>query len=83
MFAGAAAGRRRAIVVKEVPPFDVGCEYGGCLRFSRPTGWEFKSIKPESGRVPRTGTYLSLRRVFCVLELFQQVGPRGEARGGP
>lgn len=68
---GGSSGGAAAIVAACGSAFDVGSDYGGSLRYpSHCCG--VTTIKPTSGRVPRTGHILPFGGV---LDSFQQVGP--------
>ncbi len=68
---GGSSGGAAAIVAAGGSAFDIGSDYGGSLRF--PTHCcGVTTIKPTSGRVPRTGHILPFGGV---LDSFQQVGP--------
>ncbi len=68
---GGSSGGAAAIVASGGSPFDVGSDYGGSLRYPAHC-CGITSIKPTSGRVPRTGHILPFGGV---LDSFQQVGP--------
>ena len=68
---GGSSGGAAAIVASGCSPFDVGSDYGGSLRYPAHC-CGITSIKPTSGRVPRTGHILPFGGV---LDSFQQVGP--------
>ena len=68
---GGSSGGPAAIVAAEGSAFDIGSDYGGSLRFpSHCCG--IATIKPTSGRVPRTGHIFPFGGV---LDSFQQIGP--------
>ncbi|MBW2647954.1 MAG: amidase, partial [Deltaproteobacteria bacterium] len=68
---GGSSGGAAAIVAAGGAAFDIGSDYGGSLRYpSHCCG--VTTIKPTSGRVPRTGHILPFGGV---LDSFQQVGP--------
>ncbi|MBW2544110.1 MAG: amidase [Deltaproteobacteria bacterium] len=68
---GGSSGGPAAIVAACGSAFDIGSDYGGSLRFpSHCCG--IATIKPTSGRVPRTGHILPFGGV---LDSFQQIGP--------
>ncbi len=68
---GGSSGGPAAIVAACGSAFDIGSDYGGSLRFpSHCCG--IATIKPTSGRVPRTGHILPFGGV---LDSFQQMGP--------
>ncbi len=68
---GGSSGGAAAIVASKGSPFDIGSDYGGSLRYpSHCCG--ITTIKPTSGRVPRTGHILSFGGM---LDSFQQIGP--------
>ncbi len=68
---GGSSGGAAAIVASKGSPFDIGSDYGGSLRYpSHCCG--ITTIKPTSGRVPRTGHILPFGGV---LDSFQQIGP--------
>lgn len=68
---GGSSGGAAAIVAAGGSPFDIGSDYGGSLRYpSHCCG--VTTIKPTSGRVPRTGHILPFG---SMLDYFQQVGP--------
>lgn len=68
---GGSSGGAAAIIAAKGSPFDIGSDYGGSLRYpSHCCG--ITSIKPTSGRVPRTGHILPFGGV---LDSFQQIGP--------
>ncbi|KJS32904.1 MAG: hypothetical protein VR64_05095 [Desulfatitalea sp. BRH_c12] len=68
---GGSSGGPAAIVAACGSAFDIGSDYGGSLRYpSHCCG--IATIKPTSGRVPRTGHILSFGGV---LDSFQQMGP--------
>lgn len=68
---GGSSGGAAAIVAAGGSAFDIGSDYGGSLRFpSHCCG--ITTIKPTSGRVPRTGHILPFGGV---LDSFQQMGP--------
>ena len=68
---GGSSGGAAAIVASGGSPFEVGSDYGGSLRYPAHC-CGITSIKPTSGRVPRTGHILPFGGV---LDSFQQVGP--------
>ncbi len=68
---GGSSGGAAAIVAAGGVPFDIGSDYGGSLRYPAHC-CGITSIKPTSGRVPRTGHILPFGGV---LDSFQQVGP--------
>lgn len=68
---GGSSGGAAAIVAAGGSPFDIGSDYGGSLRFPAHC-CGVTTIKPTSGRVPRTGHILPFGGV---LDFFQQVGP--------
>ncbi len=68
---GGSSGGAAAIVAAFGAAFDIGSDYGGSLRFpSHCCG--VTTIKPTSGRVPRTGHIFPFGGV---LDSFQQIGP--------
>jgi len=68
---GGSSGGAAAIVAAFGTAFDIGSDYGGSLRFpSHCCG--VATIKPTSGRVPRTGHILPFGGA---LDSFQQIGP--------
>lgn len=68
---GGSSGGAAAIVASGGSAFDIGSDYGGSLRYpSHCCG--VTTIKPTSGRVPRTGHILPFGGL---LDSFQQVGP--------
>jgi amidase len=68
---GGSSGGAAAIVAAGGSPFDIGSDYGGSLRYpSHCCG--VTTIKPTSGRVPRTGQILPFG---SILDSFQQIGP--------
>ena len=68
---GGSSGGAAAMVASQGSPFDIGSDYGGSLRYpSHCCG--ITTIKPTSGRVPRTGHILPFGGV---LDSFQQIGP--------
>lgn len=68
---GGSSGGAAAIVAAGGSAFDIGSDYGGSLRYpSHCCG--ISTIKPTSGRVPRTGHILPFGGV---LDKFQQIGP--------
>lgn len=68
---GGSSGGAAAIVAACGSAFDIGSDYGGSLRFpSHCCG--VATIKPTSGRVPRTGHIFPFGGV---LDSFQQIGP--------
>ena len=68
---GGSSGGAAAIVAAKGSPFDIGSDYGGSLRYPAHC-CGIASIKPTSGRVPRTGHILPFGGV---LDSFQQIGP--------
>ncbi len=68
---GGSSGGAAAIIAAKGSPFDIGSDYGGSLRYPAHC-CGITSIKPTSGRVPRTGHILPFGGV---LDSFQQVGP--------
>lgn len=68
---GGSSGGAAAIVATSGAAFDVGSDYGGSLRFPAHC-CGIATIKPTSGRVPRTGHVLPFGGV---LDSFQQIGP--------
>ncbi|HPQ45682.1 MAG TPA: amidase [Syntrophales bacterium] len=68
---GGSSGGAAAIVAAGGSAFDIGSDYGGSLRYpSHCCG--IATIKPTSGRVPRTGNIVPFGGV---LDSFQQIGP--------
>ncbi len=68
---GGSSGGAAAIVSAGGAAFDIGSDYGGSLRYpSHCCG--LATIKPTSGRVPRTGHIFPFGGLF---DTFQQVGP--------
>jgi len=68
---GGSSGGAAAIVAAGGSGFDIGSDYGGSLRYpSHCCG--ITTIKPTSGRVPRTGHILPFGGI---LDSFQQIGP--------
>lgn len=68
---GGSSGGAAAIVSAGGSAFDIGSDYGGSLRYpSHCCG--ITTIKPTSGRVPRTGHILPFGGL---LDSFQQIGP--------
>jgi len=68
---GGSSGGPAAIVAACGSAFDIGSDYGGSLRYpSHCCG--IATIKPTSGRVPRTGHILPFGGM---LDSFQQMGP--------
>lgn len=68
---GGSSGGAAAIVAAGGSAFDIGSDYGGSLRYpSHCCG--ICTIKPTSGRVPRTGHIFPFGGV---LDSFQQIGP--------
>ncbi len=68
---GGSSGGAAAIVAAGGCAFDMGSDYGGSLRYPAHC-CGITTIKPTSGRVPRTGHILPFGGV---LDSFQQVGP--------
>ncbi len=68
---GGSSGGAAAIVAARGSPFDIGSDYGGSLRYPAHC-CGITSIKPTTGRVPRTGHILPFGGV---LDSFQQIGP--------
>jgi len=68
---GGSSGGPAAIVAACGSAFDIGSDYGGSLRFPAHC-CGIATIKPTSGRVPRTGHILPFGGV---LDSFQQIGP--------
>ncbi|WP_051305549.1 amidase [Desulfogranum mediterraneum] len=68
---GGSSGGAAAIVAAGGSPFDIGSDYGGSLRYPAHC-CGVCTIKPTSGRVPRTGHILPFGGM---LDSFQQVGP--------
>lgn len=68
---GGSSGGAAAIIAAKGSPFDIGSDYGGSLRYPAHC-CGITSIKPTTGRVPRTGHILPFGGV---LDSFQQVGP--------
>ncbi|MCF8113070.1 MAG: amidase [Desulfotignum sp.] len=68
---GGSSGGAAAIVAANGSAFDIGSDYGGSLRFPAHC-CGITTIKPTSGRVPRTGHILPFGGV---LDSFQQIGP--------
>ncbi len=68
---GGSSGGGAAIVAAGGSPFDIGSDYGGSLRFPAHC-CGLATIKPTSGRVPRTGHILPFGGL---LDAFQQIGP--------
>lgn len=68
---GGSSGGAAAIVAAHGSPFDIGSDYGGSLRYPAHC-CGVNTIKPTSGRVPRTGHILPFGGI---LDTFQQVGP--------
>ncbi len=68
---GGSSGGAAAIVAAGGSPFDIGSDYGGSLRFPAHC-CGLATIKPTSGRVPRTGHILPFGGL---LDAFQQIGP--------
>ncbi len=74
---GGSSGGAAAIIAANGSPFDIGSDYGGSLRYpSHCCG--ITTIKPTSGRVPRTGHILPFGGV---LDSFQQMGPMAKYVG--
>lgn len=72
---GGSSGGAAAIVAVGGSAFDIGSDYGGSLRFPAHC-CGIATIKPTSGRVPRTGHILPFGGV---LDSFQQMGPLGRS----
>ncbi|MCP4099971.1 MAG: amidase [Lentisphaerae bacterium] len=68
---GGSSGGGAAIVASGGSPFDIGSDYGGSLRYPAHC-CGISTIKPTSGRVPRTGHILPFGGL---LDSFQQIGP--------
>ncbi len=68
---GGSSGGAAATVAAGGSPFDIGSDYGGSLRYPAHC-CGVATIKPTSGRVPRTGHILPFGGM---LDSFQQVGP--------
>lgn len=68
---GGSSGGAAAIVAAGGSAFDIGSDYGGSLRYPAHC-CGITTIKPTSGRVPRTGHILPFGGV---LDAFQQIGP--------
>ncbi|MDD2390455.1 MAG: amidase [Desulfobacterales bacterium] len=68
---GGSSGGPAAIVAACGSAFDIGSDYGGSLRFPAHC-CGIATIKPTSGRVPRTGHIFPFGGV---LDFFQQMGP--------
>ena len=68
---GGSSGGATAIVAAGGSAFDIGSDYGGSLRYPVHC-CGITTIKPTSGRVPRTGHILPFGGV---LDSFQQIGP--------
>jgi len=68
---GGSSGGAAASVAAGAVPFDIGSDYGGSLRYPAHC-CGIATIKPTSGRVPRTGHILPCGGV---LDSFQQIGP--------
>lgn len=68
---GGSSGGGAAMVAAGGSPFDIGSDYGGSLRFPAHC-CGVATIKPTSGRVPRTGQILPFGGL---LDHFQQLGP--------
>lgn len=68
---GGSSGGAAAIVAAGGSAFDIGSDYGGSLRYPAHC-CGITTIKPTSGRVPRTGHILPFGGV---LDSFQQIGP--------
>ena len=68
---GGSSGGAAAIVSARGAAFDIGSDYGGSLRFPAHC-CGLATIKPTSGRVPRTGHILPFGGI---LDSCQQVGP--------
>jgi len=69
--AGGSSGGSAAIIAARGSAFDIGSDYGGSLRYPAHC-CGITTIKPTSGRVPRTGHILPFGGV---LDSFQQIGP--------
>lgn len=68
---GGSSGGAAAIVAAGGSAFDIGSDFGGSLRYPAHC-CGITTIKPTSGRVPRTGHIMPFGGV---LDSFQQVGP--------
>lgn len=68
---GGSSGGAAAIVAAGASAFDIGSDYGGSLRYPAHC-CGVNTIKPTSGRVPRTGHILPFGGI---LDSCQQVGP--------
>jgi amidase len=68
---GGSSGGAAAIVAAGGSPFDIGSDYGGSLRYPAHC-CGLCTLKPTSGRVPRSGHILPFGGF---LDAFQQVGP--------
>lgn len=68
---GGSSGGAAAIVAAGGSPFDIGTDYGGSLRYPAHC-CGLATLKPTSGRVPRTGHILPFGGV---LDACQHVGP--------
>lgn len=68
---GGSSGGGAAIVAAGGSAFDIGSDYGGSLRYPAHC-CGIVTIKPTSGRVPRTGHILP---PGGILDSFQQIGP--------
>jgi amidase len=68
---GGSSGGAAAIVAAGGSALDIGSDYGGSLRYPAHC-CGITTIKPTSGRVPRTGHILPFGGV---LDSFQQIGP--------
>jgi amidase len=68
---GGSSGGAAAVVAAFGAPFDIGSDYGGSLRYPAHC-CGVTTIKPTSGRVPRTGHILPFGGI---LDSCQQVGP--------
>ena len=68
---GGSSGGAAAIVSAMGTAFDIGSDYGGSLRYPAHC-CGITTLKPTSGRVPRTGHILPFGGV---LDSFQQIGP--------
>lgn len=68
---GGSSGGAAAIISAKGSLFDIGSDYGGSLRYPAHC-CGITSMKPTSGRVPRTGHILPFGGV---LDSFQQIGP--------